>query len=261
MEIHATERGKKFYLAFRWQVLLCNIKRMGFALCGVNDPDGHEPAEVQKNPRFEYRAESDAEHCNGMYIILNLLYDFYPEIVGPTRFADLSFIISIHELGELPTGDIPDDGNRDEEAKDANEMEYIRNYLHLVYGEAGGEEKLKLYKQFVDKSTDLGMVARLIDKFSAIYRNFVYEYEGRPGSLAYRKERGNLSLRDANNRECTGSDLCADNWLFGLLLNEDIANFKYTKYFVEIAQSAAAIEREGREMLWIKENFPTFADN
>ncbi len=252
MEIHATETGKRVYLAYRTQTLLCNVQRTGVSLCGVNGP---APDIKTYTGFFENRMQSDAEHCNGMHILLSLIHDFYPEIIGPVMYSQYDFIIDVHELGELPTGDLPDDGSRDNEKKDREELEFIQNYLNSTYDEFTAKQKYSLVLDFVNKTTAFGGTAYFLDKFDAIFRNFVYEYEGRCGHLMTKEREGRLTEKDRHDIEICGTDTIADCWLCGLLCNPVVYNFPAAlRVFIEIAQSAAVVER-GYEMDWINDKF------
>lgn len=253
-------KGGKLFLAYQEFMRLCNVKRSGIDLCGSNDPQKLRPSNVEFEPFFENREQSDAEHCFGIITLILLVSRFYPELVGPSAFPNLVTMACEHELGENPTGDIPDDGTRNNAQKDADESAYICNFLAMTFGENSAYYKIdsSLFSQTVEKDTFFGMLFYLFDKCEAVLRNLCFEAEGRPGSLLYKKEHTGLGAKDASDMEITGTDLTADNWLCGLLLNEDVRKFEATKTFIGIIQTAAIIVR-GQRMEWVDQNFPEFA--
>lgn len=247
----------KIFLAYDERMQLCNVKRSGVDLTGVNDPGWLRPKDEPFVPFFTNREQSDAEHCFGMITLIYLISRFYPEIVGPSEFFNYISGAINHELGEIPTGDIPDDGSRNNELKDASEKAYIKQSLEATYGEDGAKADFILFLQLVSRGTDFGMTLYLFDKFEAVLRNLSFEKEGRPGSLIYKCKHTGLGLKDSGDIDITNTDSIADNWLCGLLLNDDVRKFKFTKYFVGIVQAASLIVR-GHRMAWIDEKFPDF---
>lgn len=256
--VKKSRAGRVFY-AYQETMRLCNVKRSGVDLCGVNDPSNLRPPGTKFEPFFVNHEQSDAEHCFGMIVLTYYMHRLYPEVIGPGFFRNCVENAIIHELGENPSGDIPDDGTRDNAKKDAEELDYLRHFTTQVFGEGAAESELCSFVHFVKKDNDYGIMLYLPDKFEAINRNLCFEDEGRPASLAYKLEHSGLSTKDSGDMAMTHTDLAADNWLCGLLLDDNIRNFKYTKYFVEVTLAGALMVR-GRRMEWINEVFPEFAE-
>ncbi|MBR6097284.1 hypothetical protein IKP94_00840 [Candidatus Saccharibacteria bacterium] len=271
--IHATETGRKFYEAYRPLIALSNIKRSGAILCGYFGTEERDKLldRSVEGPFFKNRVQSDQEHCDELKNIVFLLSVFYPWMFrqpdgeyerygGHYRFYLLHFLVTIHELGELGTGDIPDDGTRDNEAKDKDEFAFIENYLikagfppALVNLGVGLMREMQATKELKgEDQTELGVIGTQIDKCGAILKNFILEAEGKKGSMNYK----DVSALDRSHMEYTGNDSPVDNWFYHTLVIYPIffdeKYWKYTAVFLEIIQSFSLAIR-GKEIGWLND--------
>lgn len=263
-------RAGRVFLAYKEVMSLCNVKRSGFDFHGVNDPDEQHAKDEPFEPFFKNRPQSDAEHCFGIVVLIHFMSRFYPEVIGPSKFSDYIAVAILHEIGENLIGDIPDDGTRNNAEKDAEELEYQKNFLMSTLGGCEVSSDYALFEQFINKETLFGLTTYFLDKFDAIISNLIFEAWGRPGTLSYKKKRTGISSKDAESMAITETDRTTDVWLCGLLLdirkkysanrNEAEKDFinRTACCFIEIVQAGAIIVR-GEPMLWIDKKFPEYA--
>ena len=259
--IYATEKGENLYLLYVHFMKLCNVRRMGVAKCGSNGrPTTKRGLRKLVEPFFgKNREESDGEHVYGTVVLTSLLPDYYPDKFPKETEQKYFSTMLYHELGEGASGDIPADGTRDDEVQDQKELNYVKNLLDNYATDKARNEKMPLYRDFLEQKDVVGRNSFLIDKFEAILFNLFLEQQGRPGSISWRtkhfgqKLSKDQGLTDEEIAEITGSDLPADNWLCRLLItNPEVMSYPAFEVFREIVQSAAVIVR-GEEMKWLNE--------
>lgn len=227
---------------------LAYVVRTGFGYSGVYSI---YPNELKPGKNRKPLPESDLEHVAGMMKLIRLISWYFPDIIPKEQLDDFLFGAEIHEMGELLTGDIMDDGARNENDKNFIEMVEIREYLRNYAPEEEYSRGLKLFKEMQEKKTDFGLTLYFIDKLEANLQAIYYELLGRPGRLSYKeKNYGPLSDRDKRQRNFTGSDKITDNWAYGLIEKMEKAHFKYAKEFYEI-MSAAIQETRKAPFSWI----------
>lgn len=248
------------YLDYAKFMELTNVRRMGVAKCGSNGrPATKNGLNKITEPFFAMREQSDAEHVFGTMLLATLLSDYYPEQFPRADERDYLLTMLYHELGEVASGDVPDDGTRDNRSQDQKEFDFIRGFLTSHYPTTAGAEKLALYSAFLNKDSDIGRNAFLIDKVDAILFNLYLESCGRAGSINWRikhfgsKPAKGRTLSDKECVEITGSDKPADVWLCALVYNSDAIKYPTFSIFKEIIQSAAFVVR-GETMRWF-DNF------
>jgi len=253
-----TNTGIDLYEAYATFMSLANVRRMGFAKCGSNGrPLRRKGLNEITEPFFKMREQSDAEHTFGTMVLAFLLPIFYPDTF--TKEDTLAYIATMlhHELGEVVCGDIPEDGTRINASQDKQELSFLKKFLSEYYPREAAEENLTLYRGFLDKNTEIGRNAFLIDKTDAVLYNLFLEQSGRPGSIKWRTEHFGCKtaegvIGDSECAEITKSDLPSDNWLCSLVSNtKEVLTYSDFVIFREIIQSAAYVVRGG-EMDWLK---------
>ena len=261
-QIRATERGTKFYQAYKELYKLRNVKRVGFILGNCYGEEEQKALQQKGGGFFNNRPQSDQEHCDGCKIIVMLLDMIYPEVMIPKpgetlsygydRFRLLLRGASEHELGENATGDVASDGTRDEKKKDEEELWYVILWLYLCFDKKTAKLGVRLFKEMQEKSTDIGKLLFLIDKIDAVLYNLLLEEEGHTGYITAKPY---VTELDRKAIEATGDDRNAGVWLYNTLATTpQLLDFELTPIFLEIVQSAA-LEVRGEEMDWINEKF------
>ncbi|MBQ6147710.1 HD domain-containing protein [Candidatus Saccharibacteria bacterium] len=161
------------------------------------------------------RPEYDNEHEGGCAFFAFLLFELFPEYTHRYKRAEVYELLLTHDFGEIASGDVSDDGNRDEVKKDAEELSvFLRIFGNLT---PGFTKLVKNFRAFQKKNTLLGRFAYCIDKSEAILQALIYEYAGFPGSIRYKRVHLGLTKQDEQNFERTKSEKTADNWLDSVL--------------------------------------------
>ena len=232
--------------------------RSGCGLHGIYPYDKNHPHDFT-------RSESDAEHVFGCIMLAMNVMEIFPYLIPVERRYEVIRCLAVHELGENDTGDVPDDGARDNAKKDADEYEYVRNYLScwdITSAGAGGDliypqcmksvsaqQILKVFREMQEKSTELGRFIYCVDKTEAILQNLIYETQGRTGSFEGKKKFvKEMSERDRMEVEATKSDKVADNWAYGFY--DRCRNIEYFDIFFSIIRAAAKDVR-GEDFNWL----------
>ena len=218
--------------------------RVGFGAYGVYPIDLGNP--------FDFaRPESDLEHVGGVCYLVRFFNVFYPELIPDEMLSDFLLWAEFHEVGEIESGDKQDDGTRDEEAKDREEMEFLKKITEY-FPTKTRKKVISLFEQFQKKDTDFGKMAFFIDKLEAVLSGLIYESQGRPGSYNNKREKiKKPSFNDRLNMEITGSTSIPDMWGCNIVLRARKYHFKHLSAFIEIMQ-AGAVDVRGKEMDWIQ---------
>lgn len=215
--------------------------RSGYGLCGVYPYDKNRPRDFN-------RSESDAEHVFGCIILATNIMELYPYIIPMDDRYKVLQCLAIHELGENEGGDIPDDGTRDEQKKDAEELEYVKKYLSNWH-EVHANQVLSAFIEMQQKSTELGRFIYCIDKTEALLQNLIYESEGRPATFSAKLEStGFLSDRDREEMKIADSDKTSDGWAWGF--RNRYGNIEYFDIFFNIVR-AAVCDVRGKDFDWL----------
>lgn len=213
---------------------LSTVIRSGFGLYGIYP---YNPSDKSPKP------ESDLEHTAGMVILIQLLSIYFPEIIPKTQLNDYIFGAEIHELGEILTGDIPDDGNRNEQEKDCIEKQAISNFLSNLPEPYRSKGEL-LFEDFQKRSTTFGQILYCIDKTEAVLQGLVYEKSGHPGLLTFKT---NCSPADKEYAKKTSSNNLVD--IFALSFFEKAKNYTNAIFFAKLIDVAVRNVR-GRPFVW-----------
>lgn len=256
--IKATNRGRRFYEAYKLLTALRDVKRVGFILANSFGPEEQKELKKKGGAWFKNRVHSDQEHCDGCKNVIILLDMIYPEILKSTeeeiedygydRFRLLIRGMMEHELGEIPSGDIASDGTRNEEEKDREELEFVSAWSSKCFDPTIAILNVRIFEEMQLKSTEIGMLLFWIDKIEAVLFNLILEEYGQTGFVTAKPDITDL---DKNAMELTNDPRCADVWLCNTLVtNPKLLKFRFTPIFLEIVQSFALAIR-GKEMAWI----------
>ncbi len=116
-----------------------------------------------------------------------------------------------HEIGEKKLGDLPDDGRRDEEAKNRTELEAIRDFCRTLPPDLGNR-LLNDFMELQTRNSRRGQIAFCIDKSEAVLQSLLYEADGRGGNLTNKAITSKISEQDAYYMRMTKSSALVDNW-------------------------------------------------
>lgn len=214
---------------------LRNITRSGFGLCGIYPLEENE----EKLENGQSLPESDLEHIAGMMNLVFLISMHYPSIIPKEELSDYLIGAMIHEIGELETGDIPDDGIRDEKKKLAIEQGIVCGYLRNSIPSTQVCNFYDIFEDMNEYRTVRGRTLHFLDKLEAVLQALIYEAEGNPGHTTHRKEKyGIYSRKDAQQMENTETDVITDNWAWSLFDSMRQKNYEFAEVIREIVNQA-----------------------
>lgn len=247
MGFFPSRKGCQVWLTYKEYKDLELVTRAGFGVCGAYPFDPNNAVWKEGN---SLPPESDLEHTAGVMKLVRLIHWNYPDIIPSEKLDDYLFGAEIHEMGERLTGDILDDGTRNEKQKDAEETIEIMAHLHRFAPDEEYIRGMQIYSEFRDKSTEFGRILYCIDKTDAILQALFFELKGQPCLLRYKEENfGGISNKDKQNIEKVCSDNIVDCWSYGLYEKAQHDKYEHIDIFMEIIQSAVYAVR-GEPLLW-----------
>ena len=187
------------------------VVRSGSGYCGVYR---FNPA----HPVKEDYVESDTLHSTTAEEVAQNFFRFYPNMFDIYEQKRIILLLRYHDLGEKR--DIPDDGSSNPDEK--FEME-LGNLMERIYHLPPFMQE-QLIRDFImfehagleywsDRDRKIMQFAKLCDKLDAPLGAFVYELQGRKGSLAFKdKHYGGITDQDKGYIRQTGDDSQAGVW-------------------------------------------------
>lgn len=232
------EKCQKIWQVYRILKTESEVIRSGFGTYGIYD--------YKVGACFDMnRSESDLEHTAGMQILVMLTMAFFPDLFSEEDKQTILYITLIHEVGERRFGDIPDDGNRDEERKNRLELAAVMDILKSFPKELA--EKVRLgFMEMQARSSALGQFLYCADKVEAVLQGLIYESEGRGGDL---KMKEGWTLQDLRGSEATESTDLVDVWAVHFL---QVTSKMYTQTLFAGILRAAVEDVRGEWFAWAK---------
>lgn len=225
----------KVWQAYREFKELGRVVRGGLGSCGIYP---WSPSYPTWQPDHPLPPESDLEHTAGMMKLARLISWYYPEVIGKALLDDFIFGAEIHEMGERTSGDILDDGTRNDAEKDALETKIIETYLNLA-PEPERLRGIRIFGEMRDKTTEFGRTLYCLDKTEAILQAIFYERSGHPGRLDYKlKTFGSLSERDRHSIAAVNTDNISDCWAHAFAERAEREHFEHRAIFLGIIHAA-----------------------
>ena len=213
--------------------------RSGYAKYGIYpDPD----------PLDYSRWESDLEHTAGLWKLVKLIQQNFPEqFFKYWELQDALEIADIHEIGEKITGDICDDGERDNATLDLVERQFIRETYLVGYSKSTAEHLFELFCQFQNRSTRFGQTMYCCDKAEAMLQGLLYEKQKRGGHLLY----ANAAPLEIEGARVANTDRLVDVWLYSFVKNAK--KYEYFDFFIALIVCAARMVRKVDDPFpWLK---------
>ena len=150
-------------------------------------------------PDLRSTYESDAGHTNLMSAIVEraLCYIYGPDIhytEDGYTYREVMEAVRRHDLPENLTGDIPDDGTRDDYAKAKADADYQRDFSRFSPNRNTESEKriLRLLEEMEGKTSPTGKLIYLADKISAIIMVLYYDSQYQPPHRSVNSEYNTL---------------------------------------------------------------------
>lgn len=209
---------KRIWEAYQLYAKTATVRRKGFELCGMTFPTANETLDFGES--FAVRGESDLEHqAKVAWLLLaftggeNFLRDYFLSAILNRDGIGLWSLFAValcHDIGEVETGDIPDDGNALHETKDETERRVFEEMSEIYSPEYFRREIARAtFRCFQEKENNFGMLLFTLDKLEAVLMQLLCEKYGCLGKTTakpYATELDNYYMRE------TGSESSADCW-------------------------------------------------
>ena len=164
----------RIWKGYKYLSNLSFVNRSGYQLIGISESIGQEET-IEK--RVRRRGESDMEHSAKVAYLCSVFISHFPEEIclytscNGEHWSDTVWLLItttlLHDVGEVATGDIPDDGNPIHGTKDQREREAFEQYM---LGAFALDDILPLkiaYTDFQDHK-GLGQFIYMLDKLEAV---------------------------------------------------------------------------------------------
>ena len=190
------------------------IIRSGYGLCGAYG-DAYRDGLSRASTDYETILEHQAATAFLASIILRL----FPEILPQSFHQHLIELMIMHDVVEVESGDLADDGHLDKAQKSADELAFMRSFAEDFNEDLlSNFQSLELMNGLPLPQLKLedifGQVAFIIDKMEAVLQLAVFELDGVKPNLTYKLAHfGSITERDQFYMELTNSDACLDVWM------------------------------------------------
>jgi hypothetical protein len=206
------------------------VVRSGSGLCGVYEFD-------PKNPINRNYVESDTLHSTTVEELARNVFRFFPDLFTLKEQRRIINLLRYHDLGE--TVDCPDDGSRNRDEKFAEELKTFINKISSLYY----DEQVQLIHDFIifenannecwsEDDKRIMQFAKLCDKADAPLGALLYEYQGRGGSLEYKKDRWGITDQDQKFADEIYEYSQAGIWTAHMI--DTYLDYEYIDIFIEI---------------------------
>ena len=149
-------------------------------------------------------------------------------------------VVRLHDMAENVTGDLPDNGNRDEQRKNRHELRYLKDYLEVFSGK-GKDLRIKisrLFQEMQNQTSPTGKMIYLADKVAALIITLCLDHLGHPPMIL--EDSDYASERD--RQEMTMCDFCSDfhaykaseMWAVDFFVMRDLVRFDEDFFFTAI---------------------------
>lgn len=174
------------------------VIRSGSGLCGVYDfnPDG------PFNDNYIENVTMHSTSCEELARNIFSRTGHYGSIFNPEEQRRIIRLLRYHDLGEDEHGDQAEDGSID--PKDKFEAE-LTSFVKKVHGHRFDEQLIRDFiifehadsPKWSQRDRQIFQFAKLVDKTDSLLSAFVFEKQGRKGTLRYKKEHfGKISEQD-----------------------------------------------------------------
>ena len=148
--------------------------RSGFPLIGLTNPLNQSES---VSGMFRRRNESILEHSAKVVYLASAMMSHFPGFFGSNKLefedypSELWVTITaalLHDVGEIATGDIPDDGNPLHDTKDEIEREFFNGQMAPAYSLEDYSLIRRMFTSFQNHDTPAGQALHCLDKIEAI---------------------------------------------------------------------------------------------
>ena len=193
------------------------VMRSGFQLVGIaemTDPD------ESVSEKFWRRDESTLEHSAKVAYLCGSMMSHFPSFFdGMKAWSTTEEPLSdpwtvlmtalLHDIGEVATGDIPDDGNTMHGSKDSLERALFISTMTGAFERRDYQALYTSYSDFQDKIRFPGQAIYALDKLEAVLNLLTLERYGVLGSIATKPT---PTEQDLQYSALTGTNCATDGW-------------------------------------------------
>lgn len=233
------EKVKRLFTMYREFVVRSDyVPRSGYYLCNIYPKPNWRATQE--------RAQSDTEHAySAMWWAENISMAFSDVRELVLYREDCVRTLMIHDLFESKIGgDIPDVDTRCNIEKDAEEYQYMLEYVRLYPNPIYRSRMEKRFFEFQSKETEFGQICYSFDKIDAVLRALAYEIDGKSGVVG-----GRGFESDERSIEFTGTKNVVDNWFYSSVVSR-ILKYDCGEFFVRFVEEAIRYER-GKDIPWM----------
>lgn len=164
----------RIWRGYRYYAYTAYVRRSGYELVGATKMANPEEGISEM---FHRRGESIMEHSAKVAYLCSAFVSHFPEALSVDfpcdgeSWSEATWLLMttalLHDVGEVATGDIPDDGNPHHDVKDELERDAFENHMAGAFAR---EDFLPLRKSYLDfqNHQGVGQLVFALDKLEAI---------------------------------------------------------------------------------------------
>lgn len=159
------DRLKLIYQSWRVQRMTSEGLRAGLGLCKIYPFNPETPIQLDKSISVTEH-EVGVEDLAFQMLVSGLMHDVYslPTVSKLPMIALAPLVARLHDHAErLLGGDVAQDGTRNDESADANELGVFSGMVASYYPEIA-DDLVRIFTEFVQRSTPLGQLIFCADK-------------------------------------------------------------------------------------------------
>ena len=193
------------------------VVRSGFGLCGA-----YSSGYTDGMRRDAATIETILEHQAATTALAAMILRLYPGILPDDTHCHLLELMLFHDVVEVESGDLADDGHLDKVKKAERERQAMQDFAGGVWGVNDLPYSFELLERTDgrpmlvaehDDNALFGQLAYMIDKTEAILQLAFFELNGVKPNLDYKVEHfGGITDRDKFYQLITGSSYSLDVW-------------------------------------------------
>lgn len=205
--------------------------------------------------------ESVGAHVNLVMSLIDRTLNFiFGQVLGSMNYRKIMEAIRRHDLPENDIGDIPDNGERNNEVAARAERYYLLKFSSFSPGreEDFEEEVMDLLDQMDKKSTESGRIMYLADKISAIVMVLCYELTGLAPTMSIDSDYASELDREAMDicdYEKDGEYRASEMWTIDYFKTREIVKYDTTGYLTAILIMTTLIINE-KWYTWREKDYP-----
>lgn len=213
VEFQELNEFDKIWMSYQMFKREAEVPRSGYYLCNIY-PNPNKVLMCPNPGGWDYvrigdvRAESVLEHSAAVAHLVEDIAAWFPELFPDVELAKK--IALRHDIGEIYSGDIADDGRPEHDQKEDMEQDVFLEWLFTQPVDTW-EDTFQFYLEFQDRSTPRGQALYAADKLEAILQLLNYEERGWYGDVSLKNP---PTEQDLKSMEMTGASSPTDVWAY-----------------------------------------------